>query len=79
MSLAAEDRFSLAESRISARCVIVSASSVIGRRVCSRRPSRGLSGQPTAVAWCELVIRRLSSVVSTDDDRRTDENRMVCA
>ena len=38
-----------------------------------------MSDQPTAVAWCERVIRRSSSVVSTDDDRRTNENRMVCA
>ena len=46
----AEDRFSLAESRISARCVICF-------NCC--RPSRGVSG--------------------SFDDRRTDENRMVCA
>ena len=70
MSLAAKDRFSLAESRISARFAICF-------NCC--RPSRGVSGQPTAVAWCERVIRPSSSVVSTDDDRRTNEYRMVCA
>ena len=74
MSLAAEDLFSLAESRISARCDICF-------NCC--RALRGVSGQPTAVAWCERVIRRSSSVVYTEDDRhddrRTNENRMVCA
>ena len=70
MSLVAEDQFLLAESQISARCAICF-------NCC--RASCGVSGQPMAVVWCEQIIRRSSSVVSTYDDRRTDENRMVCA
>ena len=68
MSLAAEYLFSLAESRISARFAICF-------NCC--RPS---CVQPTAVAWCVRVIRRSShGVCGSFNDRRADENRMVCA
>ena len=43
----------------------LSASTVVGRRVWSRWPSRGVGGQPMAVAWCERVIRRSSSLRTT--------------
>ena len=69
MSLAAEDQFSLAESQISARCVTCF-------NCC--RASCGVSGQLTAVVWCERSADDHRSGVSRSfDDRRPSSRRMT--